>query len=127
MFHLSPQKTVEQIKLLQKTAQVTTTVEILRLEEVRNLLKAGGVYMRVRCWTFPCDFILLVQFFFCTFRDNKNWELFMTSVGIAGSQHQSEFNLFVGIFLAATKISMAHKDEVSVPGFFCHSYTKCIA
>lgn len=51
----------------------------------------------------------------------------MTSVGIAGSQHQSEFNLFVGIFLAATEISMAHKDEVSVPGFFCHSYTKCIA
>lgn len=42
----------------------------------------------------------------------------MTSVGIAGFQHRSEFNLFVGFFLAATKISTAHKDEVSIPGVF---------
>ena len=42
----------------------------------------------------------------------------MTFLGIAGSQHQSEFNFFVGIFLAATKISTAHKDKVSIPGVF---------
>lgn len=36
------------MKLLQETTQVTTGVEILRLEDVHNLLKAGGVYMRVR-------------------------------------------------------------------------------
>jgi len=42
----------------------------------------------------------------------------MTFVGIAGSQHQSEFNRFVGIFLAATKTSTAHKDNVSSVGVF---------
>lgn len=38
----------------------------------------------------------------------------MTFVGIAGSQNQSEFNPFVGIFLATTKISTGHKDKVSI-------------
>lgn len=42
----------------------------------------------------------------------------MTFVGIAGSQHQSKFNLFAGIFLATTKIFTAHKDKVSIPGVF---------
>lgn len=123
-----PEKTVKQIKLLQETAQVTTPVEIVRLEEGHSCLKAGSVHMRVReSWTFPCDFISLVQFFFCTFRDNNNWELFMTFVGIAGSLHQLEFNLFVGIFWAATKMSTARKDEVSIPDAFAILLIKCIA
>lgn len=114
-----PEKTVKQIKLLQETAQVPTPVEILRLEEGHSCLKAGSVHVRVReGWMLPCDLISQVQFFFCTFRGNNNWELFMTFVGIAGSRHQLEFKLFVRIFLASTKMSTACKDEVSIPDAF---------
>lgn len=49
----------------------------------------------------------------------------MTFVGIAGSQHQSEFNSFVGIFLTTTKISTGRKDPFEV--FLLFSYFKCIA
>lgn len=42
----------------------------------------------------------------------------MTFLGIAGFQHHLEFNLFVRIFLVATKMPTAHKDKASVPGVF---------